>query len=322
MEDMSEDAAVWRNSSLVQWAMRHWAYETTGEYACAYRHRNRFMLANPFQKASAVSVADLARLFDVSLGPMGLPPLVEAAVGVDWFGVDTQMSVIDSQTLHSILWRLQIDLVIEIGTMCGGSAIFYAKTMAGYNPRAKVATFDVQSIDARVRMCTAFSRKRRLAPGETTLARPGLNHTFWASLTASGSIVPFLGRAHRHKTELDRLVSEASTVMVIDDGDHATHAVMSTWQALRNYTSVGSYYLVQDTRLDTDCAYAILTSSNHFCRNDWRDAYEKGTGGPGLAVDRIVRSDSFRQGNWRQDRSIEAWGVTQHPGGYLLRGKQ
>jgi len=110
-------------------------------------------------------------------------------------------------------------------------------------------------------------------------------------------------------------------VMVIDDGDHATRAVKSTWQSLRNYTSVGSYYLVQDTRLDTDCAYAILTSRYHFCRNDWRYAFEEGTGGPGLAVDQIVRSDDFHQGNWKQDRSIEAWGVTQHPGGYLLRRK-
>jgi len=201
MDDTSKDAAVWRNSSLVQWAMRHWAYEASGEYACAYRHRHQYMLANPFQKSSAVSVAELARLFDVSLGPMGLPPRVEAAVGVDWFGVDTQMSVIDSQSLHSILWRLQVDLVIEIGTMCGGSAIFYAKTMAAYNPRARVATFDVLTIDARVRLCRAFSRRRRSAPGGATLTRPGLNHTFWASLTASGAIVPFLGKASAHKVE-------------------------------------------------------------------------------------------------------------------------
>jgi hypothetical protein len=201
------------------------------------------MLADPFRKSSAVSVAELVRLFDVSLGPMGLRPKVEAPVGVDWFGVDTQMSVIDSQSLHSILWRLQVDLVIEIGTMCGGSAIFYAKTMAAYNPRARVATFDVAAADARVRLCTGFSRKGRSAPGGESLARPGLNHPFWASLTASGAIVPFLGSPSRHKVELDLLVSEASMVMVIDDGDHATHAVMSMWRTLRKYTSVGSYYL-------------------------------------------------------------------------------
>lgn len=108
--------------------------------------------------------------------------------------------------------------------------------------------------------------------------------------------------------------------MVVDDGDHATRAVVNTWFDLRNYTSVGSYYLVQDTRLDTDCAYAILTSRSHYCKFGWGDALRNRSGGPGLAMDRIVQTEEFNAA-WVQDRTLEAWGVTQHPGGYLRRNK-
>lgn len=213
-DDLSAGAVAWREDPLVQWATQHWQREVSGNYSCAFRHRNPHLLVDPFDANSSVSVADVARLFELALGPMGLPPRVEAAVGVDWFGVDTQQSVVDSQTIHSILWRLKVDLVIEIGTMCGGSAIFYAKTMMGYNSRARVATFDVLPEKDRIKLCTSFSRKRRYAPGGHTLSMPGLNHTFWTSLKEIGNIVPFRGSANRFRRELEEMVRNASMVSI------------------------------------------------------------------------------------------------------------
>ena len=216
------------------------------------------------------------------------------------------------------MWRKKVDLVIEIGTMCGGSAIFYAKTMMDYNPAARVVTFDVRNEGDRMNLCKSFSSKRHDAPGGESLALPGLKHPFWRNLTTSGNIIPLMGPASHHLARLDELSASSKTVMVIDDGDHVTRAVLETWEVLHKYTSVGSYYLVQDTRLDTDCAYAILTSRAHWCSGEWKNAFTDGEGGPGLAIDKLVQRKEFKQG-WVQDRSIEAWGVTQHPGGYLLR---
>ena len=43
------------------------------------------------------------------------------------------------------------------------------------------------------------------------------------------------------------------------------------------------------------------------------------TGGPAAAVENITASRTFTEGRWAVDRSVEKWGVTQHPGGYLRR---
>ena len=41
-------------------------------------------------------------------------------------------------------------------------------------------------------------------------------------------------------------------------------------------------------------------------------------GGPAAAIASIVSSPTFHR-EWVQDRAVEQWGVTQHPGGYLRR---
>lgn len=41
-----------------------------------------------------------------------------------------------------MLWRIQPDLVIELGTSGGGSSNFFGHIMEQYNPRAKILTMD------------------------------------------------------------------------------------------------------------------------------------------------------------------------------------
>ena len=41
-------------------------------------------------------------------------------------------------------------------------------------------------------------------------------------------------------------------------------------------------------------------------------------GGPAVGVASILRTEAFRAG-WEQDRAVEEWVITQHPGGYLHR---
>uniref|UniRef100_A0A7S0P3H3 Rhamnosyl O-methyltransferase n=1 Tax=Calcidiscus leptoporus TaxID=127549 RepID=A0A7S0P3H3_9EUKA len=316
-EDNSEEARQWRNRSSVQFALQQMAYEYSGNYSAAWRYKDRWMVTPDGR--SWISLHDVATLFEIALGPMGLHAQAAAAVGVEWFGVDTQQSVTDSQMLHSLLWRLRVDLVVELGTMCGGSAIFYAKTMMAYNPRAKVLTYDVALEQQRLRLCEPFSRRRSQSPGARGLV-PGLQHKHWTDLKASGNIVPVIGdptarRSAQH--ELLNLTSQAQVVMVIDDGAHEMLPVIRHFKQLRQFVTPGSYYLAQDTRLDTDCAYAILTSRQHWCE-PWAKLRQLGQGYAGLAIDSLTQTAEFAQ-EWEQDRTIEAWGVTQHPGGYLRR---
>ena len=75
-------------------------------------------------------------------------------------------------------------------------------------------------------------------------------------------------------------------------------------------------HLVEDTRLDADCAASILTmppgSVYWYCRR------LQAEGGPARAVANLTATPAFRAA-WRQDRSVEKWAITQHPGGYLRR---
>ena len=81
-------------------------------------------------------------------------------------------SVTDSATLHELLWSVQPALFIEIGTFCGGSAIFFARTMQGYNPKARVITIDTTSASSRREACRSGH-----VPGPS-----GLDSTHWKEL--------------------------------------------------------------------------------------------------------------------------------------------
>ena len=103
----------------------------------AWRFPDRRIMPRPGKPG--LSLQELAFAFELGLGSTGIAgPVIPAGLGVSWFGVDTQQSVTDASSLHRLLWRFQPALVVEIGTWCGGSAVFLAKTMSMYNPLAKV----------------------------------------------------------------------------------------------------------------------------------------------------------------------------------------
>lgn len=263
-------------------------------------------------------MSDLAMAFELALGPMNNERLLEAGIGVPLLGVHTQQSVTDLWTMQALLYRVKPDLLIEIGTMCGGSALFFARTMMGYNPNATVITFDANTNNNdRLRRCDNFhkamSGTRKLAGSD---AVQGLHHPSWKALHASGNLKFVAGTATKpkHQLLLEKYAARATSVFVVDDGSHMKEHVLEQWQALSRFVTPGSYYVVQDTRLDTDCAHAVLKGKGGWCR----ETREKG--GPARGVAAIVTNASygFAQ-NWEQDRTVEAWGITQHPGGYLLR---
>jgi len=57
-------------------------------------------------------------------------------------GVALQQDPNDAFVIADMLWRVQPDLVIELGTSGGGSAHFFAHIMEAYNPNAKVIDFN------------------------------------------------------------------------------------------------------------------------------------------------------------------------------------
>lgn len=296
--DLSPSAAAWRRRQDVQDARAFLSRPT-------YAHGDRLIRLLD----RVISAADVAFAFEVGLGPVKHPVVIPAGIGVSWYGVQTEQSVTDSATLHELLWRIRPGLLVEVGTMCGSSAVFLAKTMMGYDSRAKVITFDLKPPQERGAKCSAPSQ--------------GFGSAWWAPLQASGNLLPIIGEAtsEAHLAMLRAAAADAQHVgrggvFVIDDASHVAPPTVDRFRALSPLVTRGSYYLIEDTRLDSDCALSFLTmppgSVYWYCRRIQK------LGGPAVAVANITRSASFRQG-WTQDRAVERWVITQHPGGYLRR---
>lgn len=244
-------------------------------------------------------------------------------------------------------FQVRPSLIIELGTMCGGSAVFLARTAMGYNEKAKVLTFDIQPEYWRTRQYRAFAR-RNSASGVV-----GLESEHWRELTKSGNIEairgditsPADGNAYQTAVKVAQAAANEG-VLIIDDASHHAAMVQRGFERLQHLVTPGSYYIVeasawpkppaaatpqicthlvvtlrlaspsrQDTRLDFDCAYQVLTS-----KAPWSMCVAMlGTGGPALGVRRLQLNSSAYWASFVQDRSAEGWGVTQHPGGYLRR---
>lgn len=316
--DTSAEAVAWRSRGDVQYAQRFldtnpgWLH---GRRAVDLGH-------------TRIRLSDLAFGFEVGLGPVKHPVKVPAGIGVTSFGVYSEQSVTDAAMLHELLWRVQPSLVVEVGTMCGGSAIFLARTMMGYNPASRVLTFDLK-------------RPEKQSGGRKCLqANQGFRSPQWKALQESGNLVSIVGDVTSPEN-MERIRGEArraNGTFVVDDASHVAAPTIRHFAALSRFVSVGGYYLVQDTRLDYDCALSVLTMKPDnvfwYCRRLLAE------GGPAAAVEKIMANvtaeassrgatnrgraaGSRRRGRgaaeWIQDRDCEKWIITQHPGGYLRR---
>ncbi|KAL1528247.1 hypothetical protein AB1Y20_009605 [Prymnesium parvum] len=257
--DRSADAEAWRSDPDVA---RAWLHLRHPSAATAFRHPNRTVALVPGEPDRTISLAQLALAFELGLGPLSLRKTIDAGIGVRTFGVYSQQSVTDIASLHELLWSVQPDLLIEIGTFCGGSAVFFARTMESYNRNAKVITIDRTSASSRRSVC----RTEAFVPGPSAM-----ESAHWRELTAAKRIISIVGRTTSPSLlkMIGRHVSAAKAVFVCDDGDHMKKPLIEHWALYSSFVTVGGYYI--DTRIEMDCAYAMLTtklSADNWCRQD------------------------------------------------------
>jgi len=124
-----------------------------------------------------------------------------------------------------------------------------------------------------------------VAPPHEPAAHP--NVTYYRGFSTSPQVLFFIGEAVRGKR-----------VMVILDSDHHKQTVLDELEAYAPFVSSGCYLIVEDT---------VFGRSIHL--SDHKDD------GPADALDEWLPSHP----EFRVDSSREKFGVTDHPGGYLLR---
>ena len=64
-----------------------------------------------------------------------------------WLGVQNQQDPSDAHLIQELIWELKPDLIIDLGTNTGGSAIFFASIMNYYNKLGKIVSVDIKNFD-------------------------------------------------------------------------------------------------------------------------------------------------------------------------------
>jgi cephalosporin hydroxylase len=135
-----------------------------------------------------------------------------------WLGVKTQKCPLDLWVYQEIIHELKPDVIIETGTLNGGSALFLA-SMCDLMARGAVITIDV-------------NHKKELP------THPRIKYLLGSSI--SDEIV----------RDVRSQIREGDTVMVILDSDHRRDHVLSELRTYGALVSRGSYLIVEDTNIN------------------------------------------------------------------------
>jgi hypothetical protein len=104
-----------------------------------------------------ITVDQAAFAMEMMLSPTSLQQKTNNGEKAMWFGADVLQNPIDSAMIASHLALHKPDLLLEVGTECGGSALFFLSLMKQYNPLAKLITWDV--LEPYKRSCASSSPK-------------------------------------------------------------------------------------------------------------------------------------------------------------------
>jgi cephalosporin hydroxylase len=142
--------------------------------------------------------------------------LLENSHNVSYRGVTCRKFPTDYLLIQIAVNRVKPDLIIEIGTNHGGSALYLADLVSSYNSQAKIHTIDIVDLVTED-IVLKDSRISRFQGG-------------FESYDLSNS-------------------AKYKTVMVIDDGSHCSNDVILCLQKFKEIVTLGSYFIVEDGAL-------------------------------------------------------------------------
>jgi cephalosporin hydroxylase len=253
-----------------------------------------------------ISMAELTWAYDVWYEEYS------AFSATHWMGIAMQQDPQDMLAIHDMVWRVKPDLIIELGTNTGGSAVFLSSITRAYNPNAKIITVDVKPVsDWNEKQSSRMCPKCAYGPA----------HRYWHD----GGIVSLLGDVGSNATlreVIGTAVRAAKVVLAIDDASHLYESTYANIRQLSKWVTAGSYMLVQDTKLDRlFCSRPQPTSRRTKrpmpCQH-----------GPMRAVDAFMSElsrcpasggECREMGSWVIDRSLEHMMYSQHHRGFLLK---
>jgi len=153
-------------------------------------------------------------------------------------GVPIQKFPFDYFMYQMIMNEVQPDLVIEIGTMYGGSALYFADLMDTLNIEGgEVHTIDIADLEERKIMYNPYFNFEN-------------DDSYPEIINSNSRIKTFLGGFKSYDLENCKKFKK---VLVIDDGSHRYQDVLDSLNKFKDVVGVGSYFIVEDgNALDID----------------------------------------------------------------------
>lgn len=142
-----------------------------------------------------------------------------------WQGLPMFQNPGDLLAISDLLWRIQPELLVEIGSGYGGSTIFYKGLMRDYNEQAVLVSIDDNP------------------PYQTMLDHP-LGKSPMLQLLHGQS------RDERVLSAVRLAARSAERIVVMHDGSHSFEQVYADLLVYSELVTLGSFLIVQDTKLD------------------------------------------------------------------------
>jgi cephalosporin hydroxylase len=154
----------------------------------------------------------------------------KAWISSSWMGVPLRKCPTDLMTYQQIIYEVGPDVIVETGTLLGGSA-YYLASLCDLLGKGRVITIDVDSAEE------SLSREREPV-GKVRPDHPRI--TYLRGSSTSEDVL----------RQVKILINPGDRVLVVLDSDHSKTHVLNELYAYSPLVSMGSYLIVEDTNVN------------------------------------------------------------------------
>ncbi len=189
----------------------------------------------------------------------------------------------DLRVYEHLLWADRPNVVIELGTYCGGSALWFRDRLRTLEAYGLISEFRVLTIDINI-----DNARRYLDRADPT----------WEQCIA---LIPGDVCNERLPTEIAKLLPRNARCFIVEDSAHTYDTTLGALTGFSQFVPPDGFFVIEDTcvdieemRLDENWPRGVLPAVK-----DWLAS----SVGLGFSI----------------RRDLELYGITCHPGGFLQR---
>jgi cephalosporin hydroxylase len=189
----------------------------------------------------------------------------------------------DLRAYEHLLWRVAPEVVVEVGTHHGGSALWFRDRLRVLAGHGRISRHRVVSIDLDQAVAT-----EKLVAADPRYAD---DIVLVAADICDASV----------RQTIDALVPAGSRCLVVEDSAHVAETTTAALENLSHLVPPGGFFVVEDAVVDVEPLRAV-------------EGWPRGVA---PAIDAWLATPAGS--GFRVRRDLECYGITCHPGGFLER---